>query len=121
MQSVLTFLRVEMVVLLLASAGVVLLLLLIGRISMHGLLSDKLLGRSMSPDRVVLLVGSLSAAVVYVVQVLRQGQTTPPRLPSPGTFWILILGASNALYLGAKSIGLVRLIRLRESGRRGPA
>jgi hypothetical protein len=96
----------EVMLFLLALAGIVTLQILTGSINTSGLLYGRISGRKrdqdlyFSPERVQLLVFTLGAALYYLAQVLNN--------PQPGTFppipegWISILGGSNAVYLGGK-------------------
>jgi hypothetical protein len=86
--------------------------LLTGQIKMGGLLFDKTAGEtgeklgSYSPARVQLLMLTLAVASYYLFQIVNQlhcGQTGFPDLPQK---YLLILGASNSLYLGGKTYSL---------------
>ena len=96
----------ELVLFVLALAGIVALQLLTGQINTGGLFYGRISGRKhgedyyFSPERVQLLVFTLGAALYYLTQVLSN--------PQPGTFppvpdaWLAVLGGSNAVYLGGK-------------------
>ncbi len=81
--------------------------LLTGRITTTGLLHGQISGRSkgkdqyFSPERVQLFVFTIGAALHYLLLVMTNPD--PGTFPSIPTTWPLILGGSNAVYLGGKA------------------
>jgi hypothetical protein len=55
-----------------------------------------------SPERVQLLMFTLSAGFYYLTQVLNS--KTPGTLPDVPTSWTTAMGGSNAIYLGGKAL-----------------
>ncbi len=104
MQTLVTVLSLEAVVLLSVLAALLGYWMLIGKINMQGLLSDKPDG-SLSPGRVQLLSLTLFGALFYLGQVLQD----PSRLPNVPQELLLIIGGSHAVYLGGKSLPILGL------------
>jgi hypothetical protein len=83
-----------------ASAAILIVGCLTGRVHMGGLLRVKG-GRAhgdFSPARVQTLIATLAAAIA----LLSQAATTPQGLPEPPTSLLLVLGGSQASYLTSK-------------------
>ena len=55
-----------------------------------------------SPERVQLLMFTLSTGVYYLTQVMNN--TTPGTLPDVPSSWTTAMGGSNAIYLGGKAL-----------------
>jgi hypothetical protein len=55
-----------------------------------------------SPERVQLLMFTLSAALYYVTQVMNN--PNPGTLPDVPNSWTATMGGSNAIYLGGKAL-----------------
>lgn len=73
--------------------------LLAGQINVRGLLSDKETG-TFSPGRLQLLMATLSGAAFYFFKIIdAEDITTLPPVPAE---LLLIVGGSNAVYLGGK-------------------
>jgi len=77
--------------------GIVAFKLLNGDINTHRLLADKLT-KDFSPARLQLLAATVGGAAYYFNQVLGSANSLPP---APNTLLVLV-GGSNAAYLGAK-------------------
>jgi hypothetical protein len=87
---------------------VIILQLLNGSIATRGLLSDKST-HEFSPARLQLLVATLFGALFYLFKAL--DPSSMGRLPEIPEEVMLLLGGSNILYLGAKSIPLLGALR----------
>jgi hypothetical protein len=55
-----------------------------------------------SPERVQLLMFTVSAGFYYLTQVMNN--STPGKLPDVPTSWTSAMGGSNAIYLGGKAL-----------------
>ena len=86
-----------------ALAAIVLFKMAAGTINTRGLLRDKETGE-FSPGRLQLLLLTLAGALAYVNDVTA---ARPYKLEAPEELLALV-GASNLLYLGGKSRGLLR-------------
>ena len=73
--------------------------LLAGRINTRGLLADKETG-AFSPGRLQLLMVTTGGASFYLFEIV--GAADTGRLPAVPTELLLVVGASNAGYLGGK-------------------
>lgn len=106
MTRLITFVRYEVVFMLVALAGIVLFQLITGRIITSGLLSDK--GKdgvaAFSPARLQLLLFTLGVAFYVLGQVVNSIAAGQPAFPEIDTNVMLILGGSHALFLGAKAL-----------------
>ncbi len=102
MQTLETVISLEAMVLLGALAALLGYWMLIGKINVQGLLSDKSDG-SLSPGRVQLLILTLSGALFYLGQVFHD----PSRLPNVPPELLLIIGGSHVVYLGGKSLPIL--------------
>jgi hypothetical protein len=106
MGALVQFVKWEVVIFLAVLAALIAIQLLTGQINTAGLLFGQTRGRRgqnqyFSPERVQLLIFTLSAAFYYLSQVLTN--------PNPGTFppipdtWPAIVGGSNLIYLAGKA------------------
>lgn len=89
--------------------AVVALQLLNGRISLHGMLHEKLptgLG-NLSPSRVQLLLATLIAACMLSLSLPEMIQAKELRLGSEVS--VILFGGSNAIYLANKFLGFLKL------------
>ena len=95
----------EVSVLLAGFLGIVLWKILTSQIDLQGLLSgDDAAGTtSFSPGRAQLLIFTLFVALQYVLQVIHN----PTKFPQVPEFWVVALGGSQAVYLGAKARSLL--------------
>jgi hypothetical protein len=107
MPALVAFVRAEEEFLIWATVLLVAYQMLTGRINTSGLLDDKLTGRRFSPERLQLLIITVGGALFYLVQVIHSSGSLPP-LPHE---LLLVLGGSNALYLGAKTASMFSLSR----------
>ena len=101
MTALATFSKYEVGFLVTAFASVVAYQFLSGRINMRGLLSEKTasgLG-SISPARVQLLLFTLAMAVYVLSQIIKLHA-----FPEIETKWLLMLGGSHSIFLGAKGV-----------------
>jgi hypothetical protein len=106
MPALVQLMKWEVEIFLMLLAAIVALQLLTGKINTSGLFRGRFSGRPagqneyFSPERVQLLMFTLAAAVFYLSQVLNN--------PKPGSFpeipanWAMLIGGSNAVYLGGK-------------------
>lgn len=76
--------------------------MLTGRINTSGLLEDKE-RRSLSPSRIQLLLFTFVGAGAYLAAVPEMFEAAAPRLPEVPAELLLLLGGSQAVYLGGKS------------------
>lgn len=87
-------------------AAILAIQLLTGRINTAGLFRGRISGRPVgqneyfSPERVQLLIFTLGAAASYLSQVLANAQ--PGSFPDVPANWPVLIGGSNAIYLGGK-------------------
>jgi hypothetical protein len=90
----------EVLILLLALFGIVVIQILTGAINARGLLEGTTSNgsRFVSAGRVQLLIATGVAAVQYLSQVLDHPQVFPD-IPSS---WLVLLGGSHVIYLGGK-------------------
>jgi len=101
MTALFNFVRYEVGILLAAFGAVVAYQFLTGKIEMRGLLSEKTkagLG-PISPARVQLLLFTLAMAFYVLAQLIKFGT-----FPEIDTKWLLILGGSHSVFLGAKGV-----------------
>jgi hypothetical protein len=99
--------RWEILIFLLALAGIVLVQLLTGQINTRYLLYGTVSGRKQnggryfSPERVQLLVLTISAAIYYLTQLMTSAPSGEfPKVPET---LVVAMGGSNAIYLGGKA------------------
>ena len=94
--------RWEVLLFLLTLAGIVIFRLLTGEINTRYLLYGRKRNRDryFSPERVQLLVFTISAAFYYLTQLLEVRAGKFPELPES---WVAVIGGSNAVYLGGKA------------------
>lgn len=76
--------------------------MLTGRINTSGLLEDKE-RRSLSPSRIQLLLFTFVGAGACLAAVPEMFEAAAPRLPEVPAELLLLLGGSQAVYLGGKS------------------
>lgn len=103
MPQLVTLLKWEVIIFLGALAAIVAMQLLTGGINISGLFTVKT-GRKddqFSSSRVQLMVVTLGAGFYYITQVL--ANATPGQFPPIPETWPVLLGGSNALYLGSKA------------------
>jgi hypothetical protein len=95
------FARYEFGFLLAAFAAVLVYKFLSGGVSMRGLLSEKGAGerRVISAARVQLLLATLAMAFYVLSQVIKNHT-----FPEIDTKWVLMLGGSHSIFLGAKGV-----------------
>ena len=88
-------------------AAAIALKLLTGRINLQNLFYGRRGDRTpyFSPERVQLLVATLSLAMEYLMISLRTATGEMPKLPDGA---LGLLGASNAIYLGGKALAFTR-------------
>ncbi len=98
METLRIFLHLEMWLILGGLLLLVLYQLLTGRINTTRMLCDKET-KQLSPGRVQLLMLTLIGALYYLLHVAQ----APTRLPDIPQELLLLLGASNTLYLGGKA------------------
>ena len=101
MTALATFAKYEVGFLITALAAVLVYQMLTGAISMRGLLCEKTatgLGR-VSPARVQLLLFTLAMAMYVLSQIIKLHE-----FPVIETKWLLILGGSHSIFLGAKGV-----------------
>ena len=101
MHALQTFAKYEIGTLLAAFAAVVVYQFLTGRIKMRGLLSEKTKAGSggVSPSRVQLLLFTGAMAFYVLSEVIKSHE-----FPKIETKWLLILGGSHSIFLGAKGV-----------------
>lgn len=101
MESLKLFARYEFGVLLAAFAAMLVYKFLSGGVNMRGLLSEKTGGvrGGISPARVQLLLVTVAIAFYILSQVIKN-QT----FPNIDTKWVLMLGGSHSIFLGAKGV-----------------
>ena len=80
-------------------AVIVLFQLLTGRINMQGLLGAKDGLTNVSPERVQLLVLTISAGIAYISQISNSNGTTLPDVPNT---WLYLFGGSSSVYAAGK-------------------
>jgi hypothetical protein len=102
------FARYEIVFLFGALGALVAFQMITGRINIKGLLSDKTKkgAGTFSPARLQLLMFTLAFAVYILGKVMNSIAAGNPHLPEIDQNVMLILGGSQALFLGAKSLPL---------------
>jgi hypothetical protein len=104
MQSLVSFARTEVGVVLVALALVVGYQLLTGKINMNGLLLEKT-GTGVggySPARLQLMLITLVAAFYFISEVANSIHNGTPQFPDVSQKWLLMLGGSHSIYLGGK-------------------
>jgi hypothetical protein len=107
MNLLLQVLRWEFLALLVGMAGIVFVQLLNGEINSRYLLFGTVTGRKMnegryfSPERVQLLVFTLGVALYYLTEVMTTARCG--KIPEIPLSWLVVLGGSNASYLGGKA------------------
>ena|SRR5258708_1233562 len=110
MTTLMMFARYEIGFFLAALIAVVAYQILTGRINTRGLLSEKTktgVG-GISPARVQLLLFTLAFAFYVFSQVTKSIATGKPgQFPTIDVKWLLILGGSHSIYLGAKGLPLL--------------
>jgi hypothetical protein len=113
MATLMMFARYEIGFLLAALTAVVAYQILTGRINTRGLLSEKTKNgvEGISAARVQLLMFTVAMAFYVLSQIVKSGQ-----FPTIETKWLLILGGSHSVYLGGKSLSLVRSLFNSEEG-----
>jgi hypothetical protein len=116
MQTLASFVRMELQVLLLALAFVVAFQLLTGKINLDGLLHDKVgtaLG-GFSPARLQLLLTTLAGAFYFAAQIATSLHNATPehpaQFPDIPDKWLLMLSGSYSIYLGGKVGSLLGFI-----------
>jgi hypothetical protein len=105
-----TFLRYELWILLVGLLLIVGYQLLTGRINTDGLLSEKGTKGGFSPARLQLLIFTVGIAFYYFIKVVDQTSPTAlekKALPELPTEFLLILTGSNLFYLGSKLAPLI--------------
>jgi hypothetical protein len=80
-------------------AVIVVFQLLTGHINMRGLLAAKDRSTNVSPERVQLLVLTLSVGFAYINQVSAGDGATLPDIPNN---WLYVLGGSSSVYAAGK-------------------
>ena len=113
MQTLLSFARIEVGVVLVALALVVGFQLLSGKINMGGLLLEKT-GTGVggySPARLQLLLLTLVAAFYFISEVVNSIHNGTPQFPDVSEKWLLMLGGSHLIYLGGKVNSLFGIFR----------
>jgi hypothetical protein len=105
MATLMMFARYEVGFLLAALLAVVVFQLLTGRINTRGLLSEKTKNGvgAISPARVQLLLFTVAFASYLLAEIIQSRQ-----FPTIDTKWLLMLGGSHSIYLGGKSLSLLR-------------
>ena len=101
MEALKIFVKYEVGFLITAFSSVIAYQLLTGRINMRGLLREKTaagLGK-VSPARVQLLLFTFAMAVYVLSEIVRS-----QNFPTIETKWLLILGGSHSIFLGAKGV-----------------
>jgi hypothetical protein len=94
----------EMTVLLAGFFGIIFWKILTGGINLQSLLyGDDQQGTSFSPGRAQMLMVTLIVAVQYLTQVI----SNPTKFPAIPDFWVVALGGSHAVYLGAKAYSML--------------
>jgi hypothetical protein len=95
------FTKYEIGILVTAFAAIVLYQFLTGRVNTRGLLSEHtgLGADAVSPARVQLFLFTLAMAFYVLSEILRFH-----RFPEIETKWLLILGGSHSVFLGAKGV-----------------
>jgi len=110
MDLLLELVRWEVLIFLVALAGLIVYQLLNGQINTQYLLygrtsaatsDDKNSNLYFSPERVQLLVATIGAALYYVMQTLTTAKSG--HLPDIPDGWPALMGGSNAIYLGGKA------------------
>jgi hypothetical protein len=99
LETLATFLHVELLLLISGLALVTGYQMLTGRINIKGMLFEKGGTHRYSPARVQMLLFILTAASIYLSQVM----SDPKKLPELPRELLMILGGSNLIYLGVKS------------------
>lgn len=107
MNALTTVLRYEIWIFLTVLAAVIAYQLLTGMINTRGLLRDKMTGRALSPGRLQLLIATTGGALYYLL--LMFSNEKPGEFPEIPSALVMILGGSNAFYLGGKLSALLRL------------
>ena len=102
MDQLATFVELEVWFLLGGLALIVGYKMLTGRINTSGLLEDKE-RRSLSPSRIQLLLLTFIGAGTYLTLIPEMFEATAPRLPEVPAELLVLLGGSQAVYLGGKS------------------
>ena len=107
MNMLLQVLRWEFLSFLVGLAGIVVVQLLTGEINSRYLLFGTVPGRKVndgryfSPERVQLLVFTLGVALYYLTEVMTTARSG--KVPEIPQSWLVVLGGSNASYLGGKA------------------
>jgi hypothetical protein len=82
-------------------ALIVALKLLNSSINMHGLLIDKSQPSRVSPERIQLLIATISLSTQYLhAALVSQGDS----LPTVGSGWLYLFGGSSAIYAVRKAV-----------------
>lgn len=100
MQNLIPLVRLELTLILGGLALVVVYKLLTGAINMRGLLDDKK-SHTLSPERVQLLVFTVMGAGYYLLLAIQQAPSG--KLPDIPGEALLLVGGSQAVYLGGKT------------------
>lgn len=103
MNTITTLIRIEIWFFLIGMMIVVGYQILTGRISIRGLLSEKNGTGSYSTVRIQLLTFTLISTFYYIFQILGN----PGEFPKVSNELLLMMGGSNAVYLGGKSYSLL--------------
>lgn len=106
MNLLISFILVEIWLILLSITSIIAFQLITGRIETKGLLADKSTG-NLSPARIQLLVLTLTGAFFYLFKVIQNTELT--KFPNFPKELLYLIGGSNFIYIGIKAY--VMLIR----------
>lgn len=106
MSALASVLRYEIWIFLTVLAAVIVYQLLTRRIITRGLMRDKMNGRAFSPGRLQMLIATAGAAFYYVLLIFANDK--PGQFPEVPSALLLIVGGSQAVYLGGKAFALLR-------------
>jgi hypothetical protein len=97
--SLANILHLEIVLFIYALAFVVAYGLLTSRINIRGLFSDKSGSGSVRPERIQLLIVTITLAAKYIADVSGSAASTFPKVDSE---WLYLFGGSNGIYVVRK-------------------
>jgi hypothetical protein len=86
-------------------AAILIYRMLTRQISLAGLLGRKDMRAGVSPERVQLLVATITLCVKYVGEVLH---STDGRMPDVSPQWLYVFGSSSGIYASVKAIKTFR-------------
>jgi hypothetical protein len=92
-------LRLEMIVFLAVLATMLAFRMLTRQINLSGLLADTASGKSVTPERVQLLIVTAAVSVKCVVNLIWNPDGT---MPGIGRWWLVLFGASAGVYAVVK-------------------